>query len=102
MGILKRLAAVLVWLLATVLTVVAVILCVTLILLPLGVPLMGVAIRMYGLGVKLMLPSLPDASDVGGSAKRSWHRLGKKARTSTPVQKLHRSPWQKLRKRLAP
>jgi hypothetical protein len=101
MGILKRLGALLVWVLASVVALLAVVLCVTLILLPLGLPLMGVALRMYGFGMKLMLPRLPDAGDVRRSTKRSWRRLSKRAQKAPPVKKLAPSKAQKLRRRLS-
>jgi hypothetical protein len=100
MGILRRLLALLVWVVATVLMLVAVILCVTLVLLPLGLPLMGAAMRLYGYGVKLMLPRLPTGSDVADSASRSWRHLRKRTRKSAPAKKTRRG-MRKARKQLA-
>jgi hypothetical protein len=100
MRVLRRLLALVVWVVATLLTLVAVILCVTLVLLPLGLPLMGAAMRMYGYGVKLMLPRLPTGSDVADSAGRSWRHLRRKTRKSAAAKKTRRG-MRSARKRLA-
>jgi hypothetical protein len=85
MKLLRRLFAVLVWLVATVVVLLAAILCVTIILLPLGIPLMGLGMRMYGYGVMLMLPrvDLPSAEDVADGARKRWRHGKKKAAKST-------------------
>lgn len=56
MRVLRALAAIPIFLLATVLLIVAAVLCVTVLLLPLGIPLAIVATRLYAKGVKLLLP----------------------------------------------
>lgn len=101
MNAVRKLGAVLLWVLATVLGLIAVILCVTLILLPLGLPLLGLAVRMYGKGVRLMLPRhlVPSADEVAGDAKRGWRRLRRRARKSPPGKALRGSA-KKTRKRV--
>lgn len=93
MKVLRRLFAVLVWVVASVVVLLAAVLCVTIILLPLGIPLMGVGLRMYGYGTMLMLPrvQVPSADDVADGARRRWRRGKKNASKQTKA----------LRKRLA-
>jgi hypothetical protein len=79
MKLLRRVFALLVWVVATVVVLLAAILCVTIILLPLGIPLMGLGLRMFGYGLVLMLPrvELPSVEDVADGARKRW-RHGKK------------------------
>jgi hypothetical protein len=88
MRVLRGVASIVVWLLATVLLVVALVLCITLILLPVGVPLMLLAFRLYGYGVQLMMPRRREVKrhvrkQFGlrprGSASGDLKRAGKRA-----------------------
>jgi hypothetical protein len=91
MRALRKILALLVWLLATVVLIVSVVLCVTILLLPLGIPLFAVGMRLYAYGVQLMMPRAPEVkrgirkrlglrprASVGDDVKRVGKR-GKKA-----------------------
>jgi hypothetical protein len=58
--VVRALAGVLVWLVATVLMILAVVLSLTILLLPLGLLLGFAAVRLYGIGLVLLLPRSKD------------------------------------------
>jgi hypothetical protein len=74
MRLLRGLAAIPIFLIATVLLVVAFLLCVTVLLLPLGVPLGFVALGLYAKGISLLL-SRPKKAKHGLLSKKAKHGL---------------------------
>lgn len=85
MRLLRLMAGVLVWLLASVLGLVAIILCVTIILLPVGVPLLLLARRLFVKAVQLLLPRevahpVRAVADSVGSGRRAFRAASHRAR----------------------
>lgn len=75
MRVLRSLAAVLIWLVASLLLVVSIVLCVTILLLPVGVLLGLVALRLYVMGFGLLLPRSRDVEKgVRKQARRWWRK----------------------------
>lgn len=75
MRVLRVIAGVVVWLVASVLVVVAVLLCVSILLLPVGLLLGFAALRLYGMGFRLLLPRPRDIDKgVRRAARRWWRR----------------------------
>jgi hypothetical protein len=91
MRILRRLAGVLVWLVATVLLILAVVLSLTIVLLPLGVLVGFAALRLYGTGLKLLLPRSKDIE------KHVRKRAGRGLRRITGRSKRWRRPFARKR-----
>ena len=75
MRVLRSLAAVLIWLVASVLLVVSIVLCVTILLLPVGIFLGLLSLRLYVFGFGLMLPRSRDIEKgVRKQARRWWRK----------------------------
>jgi hypothetical protein len=75
MRVLRSLAAVLIWLVASLLLVVSIVLCVTILLLPVGLLLGFVALRLYVVGFGLLLPrSREIEKGVRKQARRWWRK----------------------------
>jgi hypothetical protein len=75
MRVLRVIAGVVVWLVASVLVVVAVLLCVSILLLPVGLLLGLAALRLYGVGLRLLLPRPRDIDrGIRRAARRWWRR----------------------------
>jgi uncharacterized membrane protein len=98
MKVLRRIGALVVWLLATLLAVVSLVLCLTLVLLPLGIPLLLLSGRLYVWGVKLWLPR---PKEVRRHMRKEASRLGESIGIGQPKKQLKR--WRKrLRKAKRP
>jgi hypothetical protein len=76
MRVLRLIAAVVVWLVASLLLVVALLLCVSILLLPVGLLLGLVALRLYGIGLRLLLPR---SCDIDKSLRRKARRWWRKS-----------------------
>ena len=75
MRVLRSLAAVLIWLVASLLLVVSIVLCVTILLLPVGVLLGFLALRLYVVGFGLLLPRSREVEKgVRKQARRWWRK----------------------------
>jgi hypothetical protein len=75
MRVLRSLAAVLIWLVASLLLVVSIVLCVTILLLPVGIFLGLLSLRLYVVGFGLLLPRSRDIEKgVRKQARRWWHK----------------------------
>jgi hypothetical protein len=75
MRVLRSLAAVLIWLVASLLLVLSIVLCVTILLLPVGVLLGFVALRLYVVGFGLLLPRPREIEKgVRKEARRWWRK----------------------------
>jgi len=74
MRVLRSLAAVLIWLVASLLLVVSIVLCVTILLLPVGVFLGLVSLRLYVVGFGLLLPRSRDIEKGVRRQVRRWWR----------------------------
>lgn len=74
MRVLRVVAGVVVWLVASVLVVVSVLLCVSVLLLPVGLLLGFAALRLYGMGFRLLLPRRRDIDRGVRRAARRWWR----------------------------
>jgi hypothetical protein len=75
MRVLRSLAAIVIWLVASLLLVLSIVLCVTILLLPVGVLLGLVALRLYVVGFGLLLPRSRDLEKgVRKQARRWWRK----------------------------
>jgi hypothetical protein len=74
MRVLRTIAGVLVWLVATVLLIVALVLCLSVLLLPVGLLVGRVALRLYRVGIRLLLPRPRDLSRGIRKEGRRWRR----------------------------
>jgi hypothetical protein len=75
MRVLRSLAAIVIWLVASLLLVLSIVLCVTILLLPVGVLLGLVALRLYVVGFGLLLPRSRDVEKgVRKQARRWWRK----------------------------
>jgi hypothetical protein len=75
MRVLRSIAAVLIWLVASLLLVVSIVLCVTILLLPVGILLGLLSLRLYVMGFGLLLPRSRDIQKgVRKQARRWWRK----------------------------
>ena len=75
MRVLRSIAAVLIWLVASLLLVVSIVLCVTILLLPVGILLGLLSLRLYVKGFGLLLPRSRDIQKgVRKQARRWWRK----------------------------
>jgi hypothetical protein len=75
MRVLRVIAAVVVWLVASLLLAVAALLCVSILLLPVGLLLGLAALRLYGMGLRLLLPRPRDIDrGLRRKARRWWRK----------------------------
>lgn len=75
MRVIRSIAAVLIWLVASLLLVVSIVLCVTILLLPVGIFLGLFSLRLYAVGFGLLLPRSRDIEKgVRKQARRWWRK----------------------------
>jgi hypothetical protein len=75
MRVLRSLAAVLIWLVASLLLVVSIVLCISILLLPVGMLLGFVSLRLYVVGFGLLLPrSREIEKGIRKQARRWWRK----------------------------
>jgi hypothetical protein len=75
MRLLRSIAAVLIWLVASLLLVVSIVLCITILLLPVGIVLGFASLRLYAVGFGLLLPRSKDVEKgIRRQARRWWRK----------------------------
>ena len=91
MRVLRSLAAVVIWIVASLLLLVSIVLCVTILLLPVGVMLGLLSVRLYVVGFGLLLPRSRDIEKGVRKQARRWWRKSP-LRELSPKRTMRRAP----------